>query len=195
MRRQFSVTYGSESLLTHLIDVYSKRHMVLFTRGSDEDDLQLVDLSDRRSVFVSPFTYRVLAQQGDLDEQDYFAYCFFTLDVDQAKVFTAKLGRRLKQALPIGMTAMLLMQKKKPVTDYVVLTTWVDEDDYERWRKSTGFDLLREYATTNNQFHSAIYHVPIEEDDDEAAEDEITETTENDAESESSDQSEPDHSN
>ncbi|WP_061777096.1 hypothetical protein [Levilactobacillus senmaizukei] len=194
MRRQFSVTYGSESLLTHLIDVYSKRHMVLFTRGPGEDDLQLVDLSDRRSVFVSPFTYRVLAQQGTLDEQDYFAYCFFTLDADQAKVFTAKLGQRLKKVLPIGMTAMLLMQKKKPATDYVVLTTWVAEDDYERWRKSNDFDLLREYATTNNQFHFAVYHVPVEEDEDEDTAEEDSDAQKNAADNESSDHSNPHHS-
>ncbi|KRL93202.1 monooxygenase [Levilactobacillus hammesii] len=159
MLQQLSLTFGSQDLLDKIIKKNPDRHFVLLAATGGAKDLQLLDVSNRDSVFTSHLDYQVKIEHGQPDWQGFFSFNYFNLDMESAKVFEGEVNKIAASPLPAGMTAMLVLSKFKNSGEYVLLTIWDSSDAFMIWRRSNKFSPFTKYATSLNNFHAATYQL------------------------------------
>ncbi|KRN97609.1 hypothetical protein IV54_GL001308 [Levilactobacillus paucivorans] len=166
MLTQLAVTFGSRYLLEQLVSKHPDRPFVLLADTTDPTGLQLVDVSDRPTVFFSRLSYRVLFSHGETDWHGFYHFLYFTFDPDDAKIFEDHLDRLVREALPVSMQAILVLKKDRVAGEYVVLTIWDDSLAYALWRHSYRFHDISRFTQRALSSHAATYRIaPPEETD------------------------------
>jgi len=159
MLKHLTFTFGTRAVLGKIVAEHPDRDLILLaTTTSNDEGLQLLDVSDKPSLFISGLDYDVHLHQGATDWPGFYSFSYFKFDKDTADVFDAKANRLLANPLPYGMRAIYVATKATDRGSYCLLTLWDDGQAFSLWRDSPEFAPLKAYATSANHYHSSSYH-------------------------------------
>ncbi|MBW1605396.1 monooxygenase [Lactobacillus sp. Sy-1] len=146
------VTFGSESYLSKIIEKHPERKLYLYNSVTNSDSFEIVDLSDKPTIFESPIGYSVLNHFGTDQWGKSISYITLDLDSNQQKVLDAKINSIISnESLPDGMSSIYSLNIANKLSKRVILTTWNDNVKIADWYRSKSannlFDLNDQIET------------------------------------------------
>lgn len=159
MLKQIHITYGSKQILKDIKAQFPERKFLMFASNNTVDNnLQLVDVSDKPNVFKSGVTYDVKNCHGDINWQGFFNYNFITVYPEYLNLFERRINSWMSAKPAPGLDAIYLLQRAHSKDNlYVVLTIWQNPQSWQRWRKSDAYFFTPYINKPENKFHEANY--------------------------------------
>lgn len=160
MLKQISTTFGSEELLTKIVAQNPDRDFRLLQATPQDNQLQLLDISDKPSVFNTPIDYHLLGHTGSKDFVGLFHFEFLKLAADDQKVwYTAVNHNILNTNLPTGMLAAYLCENKTHSNECLLLTLWATSSGLDQWIKSDSYRKISIFNDSQNHFYQQNYSI------------------------------------
>lgn len=158
MLKQISTTFGSEELLTKIVSQNPNRVFRLLQATPQDNQLQLIDISGKQSVFKTPIDYHLLGHIGSSDFSGLFHFEFLKLDPDNQKIWYAAINHNILNAsLPVGMSAAYLCENKTHVDESLFLTIWATSGSLDKWLKSNSYQKISMFNDSSNHFYQQNY--------------------------------------
>jgi len=153
MIRNISMTFGSEPILSKIKKDNPDRDLILYDALNNRNELMLLDVSGKDSIFKSLVQYDVLSHGGTDDWHGFISFIATKLDIDQQKVFDARINQLMSNPLPSGMHSIYSLHSYKNINERVLLTTWNSPTQFEMWKKANPL-LMPETYNNDPSFYS-----------------------------------------
>ncbi|WP_137597108.1 hypothetical protein [Paucilactobacillus kaifaensis] len=160
MLKQISATFGSEELLTKIMAQNTDRNFRLLQATPQDNQLQLIDISGKPSIFKTPINYRLLGHIGNDEFTGLFHFEFLKLDNDNQKIWYAAVNHNiLTSILPSGMLAAYLCENKVRTNESLLLTIWRTSSSLDQWIKSKSYQKINLFNDSQNHFYQQNYSI------------------------------------
>ncbi|AMV59875.1 hypothetical protein ADU72_0345 [Pediococcus damnosus] len=159
MLNKISSTFGSWPIINQIKKNNPEHEFVTLSSSSIKNDFQLLDISDKSSVFANPLIYNVTFHEGSSKWNGFYRFAFMTLSKEEIKVLNAKIMRFIAAGhLPLGLNDIFLLQPDKKPNERVLLTIWQLDSDYSFWRRSESYQPFKIYSDSGAyNYHDTNY--------------------------------------
>lgn len=163
MLKTMSATFGSTELLQKIIDKHPERSFKLLQSSHSDEQLQLLDLSDEPSVFMSPINYAILASSSENPNNGVFHFEHFSLGEDDRKVLISTLKHYFsRDQLPSGLLSHCILQNEKDQSEIILLTNWQNQASLKNWKLSASYQTLTKHKKSTDSFFEQTY-LPVQQ--------------------------------
>jgi len=159
MLKTISSTFGSWPVLNQIEKNNPEHKFITLSSSAIKNDFQLLDISDKPSVFANPLIYNVSFHVGDFSWNGFYRFAFMTLSKEEIKVLDAKVMRFTASGhLPLGLNDLFLLQPDKKPNARVLLTIWQLDSDYSFWLRSKSYEPFKIYSDSGAyNYHDTNY--------------------------------------
>ncbi|BAP85999.1 hypothetical protein LOOC260_114630 [Paucilactobacillus hokkaidonensis JCM 18461] len=160
MLKQISATFGSEEVLTKIVEQNPNRQFKFLQTTPQDTQLQLLDISGEPTIFKTPIEYQVLGHAGNNEFNGLFHFEFLKLDVDNQKVWQSAVNHDvLNNTLPEGMLSAYLLENKLHTNENVLLTTWISTNNLANWTDSLAFQNISMFNDGQSHYYQQNYSI------------------------------------
>lgn len=158
MVKIISSTFGSSDILSKIVVDNPTREFKLLSSSSQKDQMQLLDLSDRQTIFKTPFNYSVINQLLEDDFRGIFNFEYFSLSIDDKKIFMAAVNKLPSiAAIPNGMINAYALQNAEKNNELIMLTLWETQQYLNTWKKQDQLVTLNTFRKSQDNYYDQTY--------------------------------------
>ncbi|KRM12583.1 hypothetical protein ABTQ33_08340 [Paucilactobacillus suebicus] len=156
MIKSISATFGSRTVLQDVIKRHPEREFKLLQSNATQQQLQLLDISDKPTIFQSSVEYQVLGHVGDNEFRGLLNFEFFKLEPDDQKALRSVVNTSLLNNPPAKMFAAYLLENKYASNELIVLTIWPTLKDLSTWKQSSNYK-FGHYNSSQDRYYQRTY--------------------------------------
>lgn len=138
------MTSGTQDLMEKI--VMRHHELKIHLMNSDNSILAYYE-KENKNIFKAGRSYEIIVHNGDLEEEGFVVMNHIPLSEEGIPVFEYRFKNHQNDLdNEPGFIAFRLLKPTKGNT-YVVLTQWVEEEDYDVWKESDNFSKAHEKQT------------------------------------------------
>lgn len=157
MLKTISATFGSKKVLETVIKRHPERQFKLLQSNSTQQQLQLLDLSDKPTIFQSSVEYRVLGHCGSNEFRGLSNFEFFKLELDDQKMLRSAVNNSLLNNPPKNLIAAYLLENKFESNELIILTMWPTLKDFNDWKHGPDYKFLESFNSSQDRYYQRTY--------------------------------------
>ena len=155
MSNYIQVTFGTPSVLKRIMAKHPERKLYLY-KSTSQRDFQLVDFSNRKSVFNSPIKYQILESKINNCRKNFINYQFMNLNRKQIKVLRSWLKLTEQNSQSVRMNQIYWLTSSDHLWQ-IILTGWDQNSSYKKWKHD--FRLKFNKLDPSNSFYERDYYL------------------------------------
>lgn len=136
MTEYLYTTFGSEAVLQSVREAHPTRHLMLTEDDADPLRYQLLEKTTADSVFNTPTSYEILAQEGQVTEiRGWMNFTFITLSDQERANFIRRWNTYQAHGFDQvpGFISVFLLQRTDEPNQLAILTTWTLKEFWTIW--------------------------------------------------------------